>query len=225
MDALTRQAVSRTVFFLITTAVMIFVPAWSLAYWQGWAYWLIFCAFTLGGSLYFLRHDRALVERRMYAGAIAEKEPTQKIIMALATACMIALVVVPGRDHLMQWSRVPTAVVIIGFAVFVLGFAIMLWTMKANTFAASTITVEQNQHVVSSGPYAVVRHPMYSGAVLMLGATPLALGSYWGLIPAAVFFCLLVARLLHEEQVLSRELPGYDAYCRDVRSRLVPLVW
>ncbi len=225
MELLRKTVLLRTVAFLVFLALVIFVPALSPAYWQGWAYWLVFSAATLASGLYFVTHDPALVQRRMQVGATAEREPVQKTIMAAASIFLIAVFVTSGIDHLRQWSRIPAWLSLLALAGMTLGYGIIVVTLKANTFAASTIAVEPGQHVVSSGPYAVVRHPMYSGAIVMFMATPIALASWWGLLPALLLSAAIVARLLHEERVLSRQLPGYDDYQRRVRSRLLPGIW
>ncbi|HWM48135.1 MAG TPA: isoprenylcysteine carboxylmethyltransferase family protein [Xanthobacteraceae bacterium] len=162
MEPLSRTILRKLIVFFAFLMLLIFAPALSLAYWQGWLHWLIFCALTLASTRYFLLHDPALIRRRLHAGATAEREPAQQVIMAIASVALIAVYVISGLDHQRQWPHVPAWIVIAANAAFVLGYALMFLTLKTNTFAASTITVEAGQHVVSSGPYAHVRHPMYS---------------------------------------------------------------
>jgi protein-S-isoprenylcysteine O-methyltransferase Ste14 len=136
-----------------------------------------------------------------------------------------ALLIVPGLDHRFCWSHVPAAIVVLANLLISAASGFFLVVLRENTFAASTITVEVGQRVISTGPYAHVRHPMYAGAALLLFAMPIALGSFRGVLPAALAIPVLIARILDEERTLSAELPGYDDYCRAVPCRLVPLVW
>jgi protein-S-isoprenylcysteine O-methyltransferase Ste14 len=225
MDDLSKRTLEGLAKFQLFLALVIFLPAWSLRYWQGWLYWLIFGLMCLVLGLYFARHNPALVARRMEAGPQAEKEPRQKLILWCASATLIALYVVCGLDYHFDWSSVPTWLVLIADLLVILCFYGFYVTFRANAYAASTITVEVEQPVIASGPYAAVRHPMYSAAIVLFGATPVALASWWGLVPAALLAALIVWRLLDEEAYLAQHLAGYDDYRRNVRARLVPGVW
>ncbi len=211
--------------FQIFIALVIFVSAWSLRYWQGWLFWMVFSALVWWITLYFLRHDPHLIEARMKAGPSAEQQMTQKIIQAFAGVLAAALIIVPGLDHHFGWSSVPAPIVVLADAMVVLGFVIVFQVFRENSFAASTIKVETEQRVISTGPYRLVRHPMYAGAALILIATPLALGSLWGVLVALALIAVIVVRLINEERYLSANLPGYDAYRHEVRYRMIPLVW
>jgi protein-S-isoprenylcysteine O-methyltransferase Ste14 len=138
---------------------------------------------------------------------------------------VLAVLVVPGIERHFRPSRIPVPVVLAADAVIALGFLIIFFTFRENSHASTVIEVSANQQVISTGPYAHVRHPMYSGANLMFLATPFALGSLWALVPALLLVAVIVARLLDEERFLSKNLPGYDEYRRTVRYRLVPHVW
>jgi protein-S-isoprenylcysteine O-methyltransferase Ste14 len=135
------------------------------------------------------------------------------------------LFVLPGFDHRFGWSSVPVAIVLSADAVVVVGLLIVFRTFIENSWAASTVQVEEGQPVVATGPYAWVRHPMYSGSLLMFLATPLGLGSWWGLVPALLLGAIVVVRLLDEERYLSVHLPGYAQYCREVSARLLPWIY
>lgn len=211
--------------FQIFVAFVIFLSAWSLRYWQGWLFWAVFSALVWWITLYFLKHDPHLIEGRMKAGSRNEQQTTQKIIQALAAILAAALIIIPGLDHHFGCSSLPVAIVLLADALVVLGFAIVFRVFKENSFAASTIKVENEQRVISTGPYRMVRHPMYSGAAIALIATPLALGSLWGVLIALALIAVIVVRLINEERYLAANLPGYDAYRRKVKYRLVPLVW
>jgi protein-S-isoprenylcysteine O-methyltransferase Ste14 len=209
----------------VVMAVLLFVPAGTVRYWQAWVYLLVFVGASALVTLDLLRNDRALLERRMKGGPTAEQRPLQKLIMLAAAACFIALLVVPSLDHRFAWSSVPTVLVIAGDALVAIGFYLIARVYRENSFTAATIEVMQDQTVISTGPYAVVRHPMYASSLLYLLGTPLALGSYWGFVPVAAMLPLLVWRLLDEERLLARNLPGYTDYQQRVRRRLVPFVW
>ena len=161
----------------------------------------------------------------MEVGPAAEQRPTQKIIMAITLAGFILLIVLPGLDYRLHWSSVPPWLVLAANAVLALSFAIFFVVLKQNSYAASTIRIEADQPVVSTGLYAIVRHPLYSGALLLLLATPLALASYWTLLVALALIPVLAWRLLDEERFLKQNLPGYADYCRTTRFRLIPLIW
>ena len=225
MDDLARRAYTKLTRFQITLAVLIFLPAWSLAYWQGWLVWALFLVCCVAITQYFLVHDRALIERRMDSGPGAEREPRQKLIQTFSSLLVIAIFLVSALDHGRGWSSVPLAAMLIGAALIVLGFAVMFLAFRDNSFAASIIQVDRGQKVIDTGLYARVRHPMYSGAVIMFAGIPLAMASWWGLVPAALLAAAIMWRLTDEERFLARNLAGYDAYRGKVSARLVPGVW
>ena len=222
---LDRQAWIRSTLGVLVLAALLFIPAGTLRFWQGWLFGFVFVATTSALSIYFLKHDPKLVQRRMRAGPLAEREPAQKIIMAITFLGFFLLMALPGFDHRGHWSNVSVWLVIAANVGVALSFWIFFIVMRQNSFAASTIQVEPGQPVVSTGVYAIVRHPLYSGALLLLFCTPLALGSYWTLIVAAATVFALVWRILDEERFLKQNLPGYTDYCRRVRYRLIPWVW
>ncbi len=222
---LRRSGRRRTILFFPILGLMLFAPAGSLRFWQGWLFAFVFMASTIAIGLYFSKHDPKLIERRIKAGPSAEKEPSQKIIIFLVMVAFVLLLIVPGLDYRWHWSDVPTWLVLVANGAIVLSFVIFFVVLKQNSYAASTVTVEPGQPVVSTGVYGVVRHPMYAGALLLTGAIPLALGSYWGLLVDLAALPALIWRLLDEERVLARDLPGYVDYCRRVRHRLIPFVW
>ena len=225
MSTLNQRAWVRSVLSLVVFMATLFIPAGTLQFWPGWLYGFIFAASTTAISVYFLKHDPKLVERRMKVGPAAEQRPAQKIIMAITLAGFILLIVLPGLDYRWHWSSMPPWLVLAANVVLALSFAIFFIVLKQNSYAASTIRVEADQPVVSTGLYAIVRHPLYSGALLLMLVTPLALGSYWTLLVAFALIPVLMWRLLDEERFLKQNLPGYADYCRATRFRLIPLIW
>jgi protein-S-isoprenylcysteine O-methyltransferase Ste14 len=224
-QSLAARAWRRLLGFIPFLAVLIFLPAGTLDYWQGWVYLGLFVACCALTTASLLKHDPALVARRLDVGPKAEREPAQKRIQWIASLCLCALYIVSGLDYGQAWSFVPTSLVLIGDLFTVLGFAVMYRVFRENSFAAAIVTVEADQRVISTGPYARVRHPMYAGALVLILGTPLALGSWWGLAVFIPSVGILVARLRDEEQFLLRNLPGYGDYCSRMRFRLVPGVW
>ena len=209
----------------VVMGLLLFVPAATLRYWQAWMYLSIFTSATVLTTLYLLRKDPALLERRMRGGPTAERQPAQKFIMLCTSIGFVALLVVPAFDHRLGWSTVSLGGVVAGDVLVAIGFYLIFLVYRENTFASATIEVAENQKVISTGPYAIVRHPMYASASLYLLGTPLALGSYWGLVPIAAMMPFLIWRLFDEERFLARNLPGYTEYQKRVQHRLVPFVW
>lgn len=190
---------------------------------HGLIYWMVFTLATLAIMLFFLQHDPDLVERRL--SGTTEKDETQQLIRGCLGLAVMLMLVTAGVDHRMNWSAVSPAVSTIADTLVVLGFAIVFLTFTANSHAGATVDVAPDQPVASTGPYALVRHPMYLGIALILLATPFALDSEWAFPWALAAVACLVWRLIEEERFLSGHLPGYDAYRRHTRYRLIPYVW
>jgi protein-S-isoprenylcysteine O-methyltransferase Ste14 len=205
--------------------LLLFGAAGTMRYWQAWVYLSVFLGASLLTTLYLMRKDPALLERRMRGGPFAEKEATQRRIMAFTSLGFIALLVVPALDRRFGWSSVPVYGVVAGDVLVAVGLYLVFLVYRANTFASATIEVAVEQKVITTGPYAFVRHPMYASASLYTFGTPLALGSYWGFLALAAMMPFLIWRLVDEEKVLARDLPGYTEYQQRVRHRLVPLIW
>ena len=219
------RAAPTAVVGLIVLCIIIFVPAGTLAYWQGWAFIAVFSISTNIIGVYLALRDPALLERRMRAGPGAETRPVQKALIALAFAGAIALLIVSVLDHRFGWSFVPAWASVLGDVLVAGGLMIDLLVFRENSYGASTIEKMEGQKVISSGPYALVRHPMYVGVLVMVIGVPLALGSWWGLVFLLLNVPILVLRILDEETMLRQELDGYADYMRKVRYRLVPGLW
>lgn len=225
MNRLNLRAIAGLLQLLIALCVLIFVPCWTLDYWQAWTFLALFFACVIAISLYLMKNDPHLLEGRVNAGPAAEQSRTQKIIQTVAAIAFATLFVVSSLDHRFGWSMVPAYEVALGDALVVLGLYFVFLVFKENTFAAGTIGVGAEQKVISTGPYALVRHPMYIGALVMLVGVPLALGSWWGLLGMLPMTLVIVFRLLDEEKFLAQNLAGYCEYQRKVRYHLVPMIW
>jgi protein-S-isoprenylcysteine O-methyltransferase Ste14 len=185
----------------------------------------IFTGASVLTTVYLMRNDPALLERRLRGGPTAEKRTAQRLIMLCTSIGFIALLVVPALDQRFGWSNVPLGGISAGDILVALGFYLISLVYRENTFTSATIEIAENQKVVSTGPYAIVRHPMYASASLYLVGTPLALGSYWGLVPVVAIMLFLIWRLIDEERFLATNLPGYTEYQKRVRHRIVPFLW
>ena len=182
-------------------------------------------AWMLVLTLWLMKHDPALLERRTQAGPVAEGEASQKLIQAIASVAFVAIFVVSGLDHRRGWTHLPEAFVVVGDGLVALGLYLVFRVFAENTFTSAIIETAPGQQVISTGPYAVVRHPMYVGALVMLAGVPLALGSVVGLVALAPMSLVIMARAVAEERYLDTHLPGYAGYRARVRYRFVPRVW
>jgi protein-S-isoprenylcysteine O-methyltransferase Ste14 len=219
------QAATTSVIGFAVFLLLVFWPAGTFDYWRGWAFIAVFAASTMIPSLYLAATNPAALKRRMQAGPAAETRPLQKIIITFAFLSMGAMIVVSTLDFRFGWSSVPTAVSVIGDVMVAVGLLIAMITTIQNGYAAANINVESDQKVVSTGFYALVRHPMYFGNVVLMLGIPLALGSYWGLLFVILGLVVLAVRILDEEKVLAQQLTGYTDYVQRAHYRLVPGVW
>lgn len=211
------SAVGSVLFF----GVLLFWPAGTFDYWQAWVFIAVFLVATMGPTI----HLPDAFQRRLRSGPLAETRLAQKLINLGIMASVIAVSVVSALDHRFGWSSVPTALVVVGDVLVAVGIGMAYVVIIQNNYAAATITVETGQVVVSTGLYGIVRHPMYVGALIMTFGTPLALGSYWGLLVVVAGVLVFVARILDEEKAMRQDLVGYPEYMKKVHYRLVPGLW
>jgi protein-S-isoprenylcysteine O-methyltransferase Ste14 len=219
------MTVRNAVLGLIVLATLIFLPAGTLAYWQGWTFIVVFMVSTNIIGLYLALRDPALLERRLHGGPRNETRPLQKFLISLAILISLALPVLSAFDHRFGWSAVPDGVAILGNVLVAVGLLATLPGLMVNSYSAATIRPMAGQTVITTGPYALVRHPMYAGTLVFVLGVPLALGSYWGLVLVAVTVPLLMLRILDEEQMLRENFKNYATYADKVRYRLVPGLW
>ena len=225
MNRLNTKTFGGLLFLLLVMGALLFLPAWTLDYWQAWAFLAVFGVSALAITLYLMKKDPMLLERRMQGGPTAEKEWSQKIIQTITATMFIAMLVVPALDHRLHWSTVSLSMTLAGDVLVALGFLIIFFVYKENTFASATIELAPEQKVVTTGLYALVRHPMYMGALFLLVGMPLALGSWWGLFVYILFMPALLWRIFDEEKFLAKNLRGYSEYLNKVPYRLVPYLW
>ena len=219
---LARAVVPRLIAAGVLLPALLVLPAGTLAYWEAWTYLAILLIPMILTAAFLLARDPELLERRMRT---REQDPVQVRIVALAGVLFLAITLIPAFDRRFGWSNVPLAAVVAADVVVLLGYALFVRVLRENRSLSRVIEVESGQRVVSTGPYAVVRHPMYAAVTLMGLATPVALGSWWALIPALFLVPVMTARIRNEERVLASGLSGYREYMRTTSSRLIPGVW
>ena len=212
----------RLVVGIPTIFAVLFIPAGTLAYWEAWLYLAVILIPFAFVVVYLFRHSPELLARRMHT---REKETTQSRVIWLSLFYFLLIFILPGLDHRFGWSDVPMWLVLAADGIVLAGYGIIVLVFRENRYASRVVEVAQGQQVIDTGPYAVVRHPMYVGTLLMYFLTPLALGSYWALLPATLILPLLIVRIRNEETVLTRDLVGYAAYMQRTRYRLVPYIW
>jgi protein-S-isoprenylcysteine O-methyltransferase Ste14 len=205
--------------------LLLFVPAGTLNWWQGWTFIAVFTLATLVPSVYLARQDPDALKRRMKAGPTNETRRVQRVVIAVCFLLIPGMLVIAGLDHRFGWSTVPVLIVIVGDVLVAAGLVLAQWVVIQNSYAAATITVEHEQPLVDTGLYGVVRHPLYVGALIMMIGSPLALCSLWALVILIPGFAALAVRIVDEEKMLAEQLPGYDEYTQKVPNRLVPHVW
>ena len=225
MTELNKKATLGLVALVVIMAAVTFLPAWTFDYWQAWILLAVFFACTLAIDIYLLKNDPKLLERRLKAGPGSEHDKSQQIIQAIAAIVFVSIFVLSALDHRFGWSSVPPYVSVIGDVLVASALYFVFLVFKENTFASATIEIGDDQKVIMTGPYALVRHPMYIGALVMLLGVPLALSSWWGLLAIIPMVLVLIARLLDEEKFLAKNLAGYAEYQGKVKRRLIPLIW
>ena len=217
------QGLLRILFLPLVVWLILLLPAGTVDFWQVYAYFGSLLGLMALVFPYFLKHHPEALRQRMEP--IKEPEKAQQIIMALMGLSVLALYLTAGFDRRYAWSEVPVAISLLALALVLLSYLGIAYVMKVNNYASRTVKVEPEQELVDSGPYGVVRHPMYSCALIMFLATPVALGSWWALLPVVIAMISFLPRILNEEAVLLRDLAGYKNYSQRVRWRLLPGLW
>lgn len=225
MKTFVLQTIASTLPGLIALGLLLFLPAWTLAYWQAWVFLIVFTLSTNAIGVYLYLKDPALLARRKKMG-FADQSLAQNIIISIALLSTLAVLVFSAFDHRLAWSPVPAVISVLGDVLVVLGLFIPFLSFRgSNSYGGATIEVVEGQEVMSTDLYAHIRHPQYLGNIIMIIGTPLALDSWWGLIVLAITIPVLAWRILDEEKLLEKDLPGYKAYEQKVHYRLVPYLW
>jgi protein-S-isoprenylcysteine O-methyltransferase Ste14 len=219
---LRRIVYSRFAIAVVVLPLFFFVPAGTVRYWEAWVYLAILLIPVFFVMRYLLKHDPVFLERRMRT---REQQKPQRLVIALSFLWFFLVFILPGFDQRFNWSDVPVAAVLGADLLVLIGYGVILRVFQENRYASRVIEVAEGQPVIRTGPYAIIRHPMYLGTLLMYLATPVALGSWWALLPALLIVPILIARIVNEEKVLTENLPGYRAYTQKTRYRLVPGLW
>lgn len=209
----------------LVRALFLFLPAWTLDFAWAWAFVAVTFFGELGARLYLLRHDPDMIERRRNVKITEEARGAQQFAQAAVRLVFLGMLVVCALDHRNDWTSVPTALAAVGLGIVIVGNWVVFLAMRENTFASAVVTLHEGHKVITTGPYARVRHPMYSGLILLMLGTPLALGSLWGLGGAVLFMLLIQGRMADEEKFLSESLAGYREYLQRTRNRVIPAVW
>jgi protein-S-isoprenylcysteine O-methyltransferase Ste14 len=202
--------------------IFLFLPAGSIRYYEAWIYAIALFIPMMVTVLYLMKYDPKLLERRM---RFREKEEKQKLIIRLSRLPFIFGFLIPGFDYRFGWSEVPVSIVIPANIIVMAGYFFVFLVFRENSYTSRIVEVEKEQEVITTGPYSIVRHPMYTGMLAMFLFTPVALGSWWAIIAFALWPVVLVYRIFDEERVLIKDLKGYKEYCEKTRYRLIPYVW
>ncbi len=219
---LLQTVIRRFLLFIVIMGTLFFAPAGTFQYWEAWLYMgilLLPMAFVL---FYLIRHDPELLERRMRT---REKEREQRLLMRVSTPLLLIIFLLPGFDIRFSWSAVPAGVVIAADVIVLSGYLLFFRVLRENRYLSRIVEVEPEQTLVSTGPYAIIRHPMYLAAMVMYLFSPLALGSWWASMPAVLFIVVFIVRIRNEEAVLLRGLAGYREYTEKTKYRLFPGIW
>ncbi len=222
---LRRGILSLGVFFIVL-AVLIFLPAGDICWSKGWLFLLVFFVLTVPSAIYLWRTNPEIFVARSKIHAGTKR--WDKVLMAFLFLSLTAIFIVAGFDAArFRWSSVPPWLTVLGYILLSVGFVLSVWAERVNPFAEPSVRIQTDRghKVIDTGPYAIVRHPMYSSALFLFAGIPLALGSFWALIPSAAATGVLVVRTILEDRTLQNELAGYKDYAARVPHRLIPGLW
>jgi protein-S-isoprenylcysteine O-methyltransferase Ste14 len=222
MKALKKIVLTRSLMMFVILGMVFVLTAWTLKYWEGWAYIITLALPVSIFGIYLFKNDPKLLERRMRTN---EKRKEQKMVLKFSFLCFPFIYILPGLDKRFNWSQMPILLEMISLFLVLIGYVMIMSVLKSNSYASRIIEVDENQKVISTGPYAIVRHPMYSSVIIFYFFTPIALGSYFAVIPALLFSLVLIPRIIGEENELLESLDGYREYTQKVKYRLIPGIW
>jgi protein-S-isoprenylcysteine O-methyltransferase Ste14 len=221
-SVLIRKMIVRFSFVPLFIGLCTLLPAGTFNYWQVYLYFSVLVIPMIFVLIYFFKRDPKFLERRTKG---TEKVKEQKLIQLINLPVFMAAFIIPGLDRRFGWSDIPPEVIIATDAVILGGYLIIFMVFRENSYASRIVEIDKEHKIITTGLYSVVRHPMYLGVLIMYLPTPLALGSYWGLIPMALLPVSLVFRIVNEEKVLKENLEGYNEYCLKTKYRLIPYIW
>lgn len=222
MKFLIKKLIIRFTLLPIFFLLLVILPAGTFNYWQAYVVIAILVIPMFFVLMYFLKKDPRFLERRTHFN---EKEKQQKLLGLLSTPVFLAIFVISGLDHRFGWSNIPLFIIIISDIIILSGYLIVFFVFRQNSYASRVVEISENQKVITTGLYSIIRHPMYMGVLIMYTPIPVALGSYWGLIAVSILPIVLILRIINEEKVLSDNLEGYKEYCQKTKYKLIPFVW
>lgn len=218
------KIIFRVLLIFVFLGLLFFLTAGSFEYTEAWIYIIVLLIPAILVITYFYKKDPDFIGSRILKRR--EKEKVHKSIQNTFSIVVLIGLLIPGFDFRFGWSNVPVSLVIISDAFVILGYLLIARVMEENRYASAIIQITEEQKVIETGPYKIVRHPMYTGGLIFILFTPLALGSYWALIPFSISTApALILRIINEEKLMITNLPGYSEYCRKTKYRLIPFVW
>ncbi len=207
---------------IVIVGLLIFLPAGTLRYWQGWLLMAVLFIHMFGAGFVMIVKNPELLRKRLNA---KEEQNEQRVVIVLSMIAFIASFVVAGLNYRFGWIKIPDAVCIIATVIFLLAYVLYAEVLRENTFLSRTVEVQENQSVVDTGLYGVVRHPMYMATLLLFFSMPLVLGSVISFVIMLMYIPIINKRMINEEKVLSEGLSGYKEYMEKVRYRVIPFLW
>jgi len=216
------KALARFIPGIIIISALLFIPAGSIKFWNAWLFMGVLFIPMLFVIVYLIIRDPELLFKRMNT---SEKEKTQKKVVLFTSIIFLSAFIISGLDYRFQWSTVPLLVVVISAIIVLTGYILFFMVMRQNSYSSRVVEIQVKQKVIDSGLYGIVRHPMYSAAILMLMFMPLVLGSFYALIPLIIFPLQLGMRMKNEELILEKGLDGYIEYKKKVRYKIIPFLW
>ena len=216
------MALARFIPGTIIISALLFIPAGSIKFWNAWLFMGVLFIPMLFVIVYLITRDPELLFKRMNTN---EKEKTQKKVVFLTSIIFLSAFIISGLDYRFQWSTVPLLVVVISAIIVLTGYILFFMVMRQNSYASRVVEIQEKQKVIDSGLYGIVRHPMYSAAILMFMFMPLVLGSFYALIPLIIFPLQMGTRMKNKELILEKGLDGYIEYKKRVRYKIIPFLW
>ncbi len=216
------KAITRYILGVILVGLLLFIPAWTFKYWNAWLFMgLLFIPMFIAGIILMIKNPKLLKERL----DAKEKEKDQKVVIMLSGLMFLLGFVIAGLNYRFSWITIPNIVIIIASVLFIVSYILYAEVLRENTYLSRTIKVQENQKVVDTGLYGIVRHPMYSITLILFLTMPLILGSLISFIIFLTYPFIIVKRIKNEEEILTKELKGYKEYKKKVKYKLLPFIW